>query len=172
MLTIRGILHPTDFSEVSNNAFRLACCLARDYRAPVHVLHVSTAFEAYEQERLFERHSSQYLARDWEKLGEMECAGIEVHRRLEEGEPAEQILRVAASLACDFIVMGSHGRTGLPRLVLGSVAEHVIRGAHCQVVIVRAPVLTADAAASGATVSEPTPVDAITCHPSTRPPRP
>jgi nucleotide-binding universal stress UspA family protein len=144
MLSIRTILHPTDFSEVSTNAFQLACALARDYHAPLHVLHVSTAYEAYEQERLFDRHSAQYLAQDWERLGELRCSGIEVHRHLEEGEPAEQILRVAAALRCDFIVMGSHGRTGLNRLLLGSVSEDVMRGAACQVIIVKAPVIMAD----------------------------
>ena len=45
MLPVRGILHPTDFSDLSNNAFRLACGLAEDYHAPLHILHVATAFE-------------------------------------------------------------------------------------------------------------------------------
>ena len=128
MLTIRGILHPTDFSDLSNNAFRLACCLAHDYRVPIHLLHVATAFEAYKEELVFTKHSEQYLAKDWERLGELQCPDVEIHRYLEEGEPAEQIIRFAESLACDFIVMGSHGRSGLNRLLLGSVAEHVIRG--------------------------------------------
>lgn len=141
MLTIRGILHPTDFSEVSKNAFRLACCLAHDYRAPLYVLHVGTPFEAFENEKLFESHSAQYLAQAWEKLGELKHPGVEVHRFIEEGNPAEQILRFASSLHCDYIVMGSHGRTGLNRLLLGSVAEQVVRGAACQVLIVKAPVM-------------------------------
>ena len=68
MLTVRGILHPTDFSDLSDNAFRLACCMAQDYQAPLHVLHVATSFEAYKSELVFKKRSEQYLAKDWEKL--------------------------------------------------------------------------------------------------------
>jgi nucleotide-binding universal stress UspA family protein len=144
MLTVRGILHPTDFSDLSDNAFRLACCMAQDYQAPLHVLHVATSFEAYKSELVFKKRSEQYLAKDWEKLGEYHWPGIEIRRYLEEGEAAEQILRISNSLPCDFIVMGSHGRSGLPRLLLGSVAEHVLREAACQVIIVKAPVVATD----------------------------
>lgn len=144
MLTIRAILHPTDFSEWSDNAFHVAGELARDHRASLHVLHVATAFEAYKGELPYEEHSAQYLAEDWEKLGQMQYPGVEIHRCLEEGDPAEQILRVAASIPCDFIVMGSRGRTGLQHLLLGSVAEYVVRRASCQVLVVKRPVAVAE----------------------------
>jgi nucleotide-binding universal stress UspA family protein len=147
MLTVRGILHPTDFSDLSNNAFRLACGLAEDYHAPLHVLHIATAFEAYEGELIFHKHSEQYLAKDWEKLNDYKWPGINIHCLLEEGEPAEQIIRASHSIPCDFIVMGSHGRSGLQRLLMGSVAEHVLRQATCQVIIVKAPVPPTDVAA-------------------------
>jgi len=140
MLTVRGVLHPTDFSHLSNNAFRLACCLALDYQAPLYVLHVATAFEAYEGELVFNKHSAQYLAKDWEKLSEYQWPGLRIHYLLEEGEPSEQIIRASHSIPCDFIVMGSHGRSGLARLLLGSVADYVLREATCQVIIVKAPV--------------------------------
>lgn len=140
MMTVHGILHPTDFSDLSNNAFRLACGLAEDYHAPLYVLHVATAFEAYEGEKIFYKHSAQYLAKDWAKLGEYKWPGLVIHCLLEEGEPAEQIIRASHSIPCDFIVMGSHGRSGLQRLLMGSVAEHVLRKATCQVIVVKAPV--------------------------------
>lgn len=140
MLNVRGILHPTDFSELSNNAFRLACCVAQDYQAPLHILHVATGFEAYKAEMIFEQRSEQYMAKDWEKLGEYKWPGVEIHRILEEGNPAEQIIRVSNSLPCDFIVMGCHGRSGLARLLLGSVAEQVLRDATCQVIMVKTPI--------------------------------
>jgi nucleotide-binding universal stress UspA family protein len=140
MLTVRGILHPTDFSDLSNNAFRLACALAQDYDAPLFILHVATALEAYKGELVFKEHSAQYLAKDWEKLSEYQWPGLEIRRLLEEGDPAEQIVRASHSIPCDFIVMGTHGRSGLPRLLLGSVAENVLREATCQVIIVKAPV--------------------------------
>ena len=140
MLSVRGVLHPTDFSDLSTNAFRLACGLAQDYQAPLYVLHVATAFEAYEGELIFKRHSAQYLAKDWDKLGEYKWPDLQIRYLLEEGDPAEQILRASQSIPCDFIVMGSHGRSGLARLLLGSVAENVLREATCQVIIVKAPV--------------------------------
>ena len=137
LMKIRAILHPTDFSGLSDNAFQLACRLAQDYAAPLHVLHVATSFEAYKSELVFDKHSEQYLAKDWERLGEYQCPGVEVHRIIEEGEPVEQILRAAQAVNCDFIVMGSHGRSGLSRLLLGSVAEEVFRQATCQVIVVK-----------------------------------
>jgi nucleotide-binding universal stress UspA family protein len=151
MLTVRGILHPTDFSDLSDNAFRLACGLAQDYHAPLHILHVATGFEAYKAEQIFALHSAQYLAKDWERLGEYKWPDIEIRRLLEEGEPAEQIIRASHSIPCDFIVMGSHGRSGLPRLLLGSVAEHVLREATCQVIIVKAPVAATEPATTAIT---------------------
>jgi nucleotide-binding universal stress UspA family protein len=154
MLTVRGILHPTDFSELSDNAFRLACCLAEDYHAPLHVLHVATTFEAYKSEMVFKKHSEQYLAKDWEKLGEYQWPGVEIRRLLEEGEPAEQIIRASHAVRCDFIVMGSHGRSGLPRLLLGSVAEHVLREATCQLIIVKAPFPATDISQDNTAITE------------------
>jgi nucleotide-binding universal stress UspA family protein len=64
---------------------------------------------------------------------------VQVERLLEEGDPAAQILRVAQETNCDLIVMGSHGRTGLDRLLMGSVAEQVVRRASCPVLTVKAP---------------------------------
>jgi universal stress protein A len=154
MLTVRGILHPTDFSDLSNNAFRLACGLAQDYDAPLFILHVATAFEAFKGELVFNKHSAQYLAKDWEKLGEYQWPDIEIRRLLEEGEPAEQIVRASHSIPCDFIVMGSHGRSGLPRLLLGSVAEHVLREATCQVIVVKAPVAATDNSPTTTAITE------------------
>jgi nucleotide-binding universal stress UspA family protein len=64
---------------------------------------------------------------------------IRAERRLEEGDPVTHILRVARETSCDLIVMGTHGRTGLGRLVMGSVAEQVVRKALCPVLTVKMP---------------------------------
>jgi nucleotide-binding universal stress UspA family protein len=64
---------------------------------------------------------------------------IQVEHRLEEGDAAVQILRVAQETGCNLIVLGTHGRTGLGRLLMGSVAEQVLRMASCPVLTVRAP---------------------------------
>jgi len=64
---------------------------------------------------------------------------IRAERRFARGDPAEQILRVANEIHADLIVMGTHGRTGLERLLMGSVAEQVLRQAPCPVLTVRNP---------------------------------
>jgi nucleotide-binding universal stress UspA family protein len=60
-----------------------------------------------------------------------------VAHHLVRGDPAAEIVRLARKAKCDLIVMGSHGRTGLQRLLMGSVAEEVARNAHCPVLTVR-----------------------------------
>ena len=67
--------------------------------------------------------------------------GVWVEHRLEEGDAAEEILRVARETACDLVVMGSHGRTWLERALMGSVAAKVLRSAPCPVLTVRVPFL-------------------------------
>jgi nucleotide-binding universal stress UspA family protein len=65
---------------------------------------------------------------------------VRVEHRLEEGHPDKVILDVARDVQAGLIIMGTHGRTGLGRLLLGSVAEHVLREAHCPVLTVKMPV--------------------------------
>jgi nucleotide-binding universal stress UspA family protein len=62
-----------------------------------------------------------------------------VETRLLEGEPARTIVDLAREAGADLIVLGSHGRTGLDRLLMGSVAEHVVRKAGCPVLTVKSP---------------------------------
>jgi nucleotide-binding universal stress UspA family protein len=66
-------------------------------------------------------------------------AQVRVEHRLEEGDAATQILQVAQETGCDLIVLGTHGRTGHGRLMMGSVAEQVLRTASCPVLTVRTP---------------------------------
>jgi nucleotide-binding universal stress UspA family protein len=77
------------------------------------------------------------LAKEWERLEAIAGDDIEIRRALEEGDPAEQILRFAKSHPCDLIVIGTHGRSGINRAVLGSVAERVVRLAPCPVVTLK-----------------------------------
>jgi nucleotide-binding universal stress UspA family protein len=85
--------------------------------------------------------TASYLEQFRKELDQMQVPDpkIEVERRLVEGNPATEILRTSEETHCDAIVMGSHGRTGLGRLVLGSVAEQVMRQAACPVLIVKTP---------------------------------
>jgi nucleotide-binding universal stress UspA family protein len=66
-------------------------------------------------------------------------ANANVTKRIEVGDVAQTVVRVAEELGVDAIVVASHGRTGLERLFLGSVSEHIVRHAHCPVLVVREP---------------------------------
>lgn len=141
MLPINTILHPTDFSAHSANAFHLACSLARDHGARLIVLHVRQPMPVYygegmafvpEEPPAVEEGLRQQLT----ALRPSDPA-IAVERCLMAGEPAAEILRLARQCGCDLIVMGTHGRTGLGRLLMGSVSEDVLRHAACPVLTVK-----------------------------------
>ena len=138
MLAIRTILHPTDFSESSDAAFRLASALARDYAARLVVLYVYpppvNGAEAVDRGRP-DGIEDDVVA----KLHELQPhdPGITVEYRAEEGYPADEVLAVAEAEGADLIVMGTHGRSGVRRAVMGSVAEAVSRNALVPVVTVR-----------------------------------
>jgi universal stress protein A len=152
MLPIHTILHPTDFSERSEYALRLACALARDYGSRLIVLHVATTPTVVYGEGIVPPVPEDYLDEAQEQLIRLVIPDADVHaeRRFEEGEPATEILRVAQEIHADLIILGTHGRTGLSRLLLGSVAEQVVRRAACPVVSVKTPFPEAELAASAA----------------------
>jgi universal stress protein A len=139
MLPVKTILHATDFSPYSDLAFRLSCSLARDYRARLVVLHVmEPPLVIYDSGSLLTSASDSSRATEREKLQSVQApsADVIVEHRLVEGDAAAEILRAAAEIHADLIVLGTHGRTGVRRLLMGSVAEQVVRRAPC-------PVLTA-----------------------------
>jgi nucleotide-binding universal stress UspA family protein len=158
MLTIRTILHPTDFSAPSAYAFQMACALARDYHARLIVLHVepppvSTLGGFPAVPPLPVEYDRENLQKQLRRLQPADSA-VRVEHCLVAGEPVAEILRVAREESCDLIVMGTHGRTGLRRLLMGSVAEHVVREAPCLVLTLKDP-LPAVAAAPPAGKQEP-----------------
>jgi nucleotide-binding universal stress UspA family protein len=140
MLPIHKILHPTDFSERSETAFRLACTLARDNNVPLVLLHVHSPFVAY-GDGLVAALPPEYTSGLREELRTLDPhdARVVIERHLVEGDPAMEILRMAREADCDLIVMGTHGRTGLGRLLMGSVAEAVVRKAACPVLTIKTP---------------------------------
>jgi nucleotide-binding universal stress UspA family protein len=144
MRTTQTILHPTDFSASARQAFDLACSLARDGRARLIVLHVlphpvvlpggvmmAPPPPPPVEERAAARKQLEGVRPD--------DPSVRVEHRLEEGDPVTAILAVAAEVSCDLIAMGTHGRSGLDRLLMGSVAEMVLRQAPCPVLTVRTP---------------------------------
>jgi nucleotide-binding universal stress UspA family protein len=143
MTPIRTILHPTDFSESAEAAFSVASMLAREHGARLIVLHVyppPVCLAGGEAPRL----GAKYEVDLWRLLDRYHAADPEARFEhcLIEGLPAEEIVRLAEKESCDLIVMGTHGRTGLLRLLMGSVADKVLREARCPVLTVRTPPAT------------------------------
>jgi nucleotide-binding universal stress UspA family protein len=143
MKPVQTILHPSDFSERSDHAFRFACLLARDLGARLIVLHVvpPPAVAVAGELVAYTPPSDQEKEELWRKLHNMRAddPAVQVEHFLEDGDAAAVILRVAETTPCDLIVMGTHGRTGLARLLMGSVAEEVVRKAPCPVLTLKVP---------------------------------
>jgi nucleotide-binding universal stress UspA family protein len=142
-MKIATILHPTDFSRNSESAFHMACALARDYGARLVLLHVKPLpTVAYGEFGALPPEATDHLEELKERLARVQAddSAIAVDRYVVEGEIAWEILRMAGEVKCDLIVMGTHGRGGLGRLLMGSVAELVVRKAGCPVLTVKNPV--------------------------------
>jgi nucleotide-binding universal stress UspA family protein len=139
MSLAQTILFPTDFSERSQAVFPLACSLARDQKARLLVLYVDPPPQFHDE--LVDRRREGYAQALWDGLHRFQPPdpAVRVERHLAEGKPDDEILRVAREEKCDLIVLPTHGRTGLSRLLMGSVAEQVLRRAPCPVLTVSAP---------------------------------
>jgi nucleotide-binding universal stress UspA family protein len=139
MLPLGTVLHPTDFSENSEYAFRVACGLARDYKARLLLLHVMAPPMVIYAGGPVPAETWPSIDEVQEKLHELQGQAhhVRVETQVMEGDPVDMILRAAEETECDVIVMGTHGRTGLGRLLMGSVAEAVIRKAPCPVLSVK-----------------------------------
>jgi nucleotide-binding universal stress UspA family protein len=140
MLPIHRILHPTDFSKRSEYALHLACALARDYGAELILLHVVEIPAAVYGEGVMVP-LPDFRAEAEARLAELRptLPTVRTEHRLVEGDPASEILQAALDVHSDLIVMGTHGRTGVSRLLMGSVAEQVVRRATCPVLTIKAP---------------------------------
>jgi nucleotide-binding universal stress UspA family protein len=144
MLPIKTILHPTDFSEQAEYAFRVACALARDYGANLVVAHVmSLPMHGYSELGSLIPEPAEAAKECWAKLSALRppAPDHEVEYRLCSGDPADEIVRLARKTRSNVIVMATHGRAGLGRLFLGSVAEQVLRQSPCPVLLMRKPFL-------------------------------
>jgi nucleotide-binding universal stress UspA family protein len=152
MLELRRILCPVDFSDASRHALDHALVIARWYGSDITALHVSTPVFLPQPPILFaefpktvlpteaDRQELEAQLRDW--LAPARAAGLRTDVVFEEGRnPAAHILERAGSLPADLIVLGTHGRGGFERLLIGSVAEKVLRKASCPVMTVPPPAL-------------------------------
>lgn len=138
---IRTIVHPTDLSRHAEAALRIARFLARDHGARLVVLHVvpRETIAGAVPEMLMDLEIGHEALERIRKRVDGPDLKYPVETQLWRGQPAVEILDAAAKLGAELIVMGSHGRTGLGRLVVGSVAEGVMRTANCPVLVVKVP---------------------------------
>jgi universal stress protein A len=143
-MDIRRILVPFDFSEYSEKAFTWALAMAERWRSRLLLLHVvpqpsyppmlmGTYFNVAEFEASL-RADAEAQAKEF--LGKTGHKPVPVDVKVLMGEPFGDICRVAEEEKADLIIMGSHGRTGLGHVLLGSVAERVVRHAPCPVLVV------------------------------------
>ena len=135
------ILVPVDFSEGSDLALDWATVLARDTGATLLLVHVEVIpLTAGGGEYVYAvpEPPTAELAEKLEKVVPKDPSVPVVHRMLT-GDPASAILRTAGREDVDLIVMGTHGRRGITRLLMGSVAEEVVRKAPCPVLTVKQP---------------------------------
>jgi nucleotide-binding universal stress UspA family protein len=143
---MRRILHPSDFSSASNAAFRRAIELTKASRGQLLIAHVLSpvvpvAGEGYISPKVYDEIAASnraFAQRQLAKLlAQAKKAGARASGTLLEGIAHEQIIRFARSKRVDTVVMGTHGRSGLAKLFLGSVAGRVVSGATCPVLTVR-----------------------------------
>ena len=138
MIRIEKILYPTDFSSYSNQAYFHAVAQAEKHGASLTVLFVYTPDMITPGSEGDEDADRRYWQNQLEQIRPVDPA-IPVRHVFLEGDPAEEIVRYSRDAGMDLIVMGTHGRTGLERLLMGSVAERVLRDAPCSVLVVKLP---------------------------------
>lgn len=143
---IRRIMHPSDFSRASGAAFAKALELAKSNRAELLIVHVMAFFvpnigDGYVSPDVYEQIEASLQAEAKKGLAALVArakkAGVRAKVLLLEGVPHERIARAARSRRVDLIVLGTHGRTGLAKFFLGSVASRVVAVASCPVLTVR-----------------------------------
>ena len=142
-MDIKSILVPIDFSACSKGAFESAVAWGKHFGATVHVLHAyhippvvlpDGGFAISQELSAKIAAASQTALRAY--LAQVASAGVTLKAHVHQTEPAASILEVASEVDADLIVMGTHGRSGMSRALLGSVAEKILRSSPVPVLIV------------------------------------
>ena len=145
MITLKKILCPVDHSECSYLALKYAISLALKDEAKLYLMHVidsrlyDTEIYKFGPHKLNEIDVSKIRADLMKSLPEGTTDVLEVETIVVNGVPFNEIINAATEINVDLIVIGTHGRTGLSHVMLGSVAEKVVRKATCPVLTVRMP---------------------------------
>ena len=147
MIRLSRILLPTDFSPYSVEATKYACAFAEKFDAELHLLHVlethisstpefaaglALPTQVKESKEACENGLAKVLDSAWAQSRRTKIVRVAV-----DGTPFVEIIRYAKAQNIDLIVMGTHGRSGLAHVLLGSVAERVVRKAACPVLTIR-----------------------------------
>lgn len=138
MLHIQTILFPTDLSVEADHALEVARSLARDHQAKIVLMHAAmpvATVEVYIPQADVDATRSQ--ARRQLEAAAAHITEVPVEADVLIGEPGHMIVGLAEKLSADLIVMGTHGRGGVSRLLLGSVADYVLRNAPCPVLTIK-----------------------------------
>jgi nucleotide-binding universal stress UspA family protein len=143
-VTLERILVPVDFSDCSLDALEYAALVAQQAKASLMLLHVLEPVSYGLDFTLGHIRTREQVRETWTKRLEelassLKAIHVSVDSQLRGGLPADSILDSAQTLPCDLIVMGTHGRRGISHALSGSVAEAVLRKAHCPVLTVRSP---------------------------------
>jgi nucleotide-binding universal stress UspA family protein len=141
-MNAQKILYPTDFSTMGQTALEMATSLARDRGAKLVIVHVEEPPVAYGGGEFYygiEEPNREELKRMLAEVVPADPA-VPYEQRLMIGSPATAIIEMARRENVEMIVMATHGRTGLTRLLMGSIAEEVVRKAECPVLVVKTAV--------------------------------
>ncbi len=149
MFAPKNILVPTDFSEYSDKALKQAVEIASTFKSKVYLLHVvddgiqqcagdyCLKYEVLEALKLeIQKASEEKLKKEANVIGK--SSQVDIVFDVRTGHPYEEILQEQEDKKIDLIVIASHGKTGLLKHLIGSVAEKVLRGAKCPVLLVKA----------------------------------
>ena len=143
---MRRILVASDFSKVSRKAFATAVAWAKRNGAALTIVHVTTPFLPFTSDEYVAPETLEQLdaqSRRWIKrhltalVDKARRAGVRAVGVTANGDAAEQIVRLARSKHADLLIVGTHGRTGLEKFFVGSVAARIVATAPCPVVTVR-----------------------------------
>jgi nucleotide-binding universal stress UspA family protein len=147
-MEIKSILFPTDFSEGSAQALQYAVDMSKRYGSKLYVVHV--IYDIAKATGWYVPHVSmdemykdiqEGAKKELERFGVEELAGVKnVERRVITGVPHEEIINFVRANKIDLVIMGTHGRKGIDKILFGSTAAQVVRHAPCPVLTVRLPI--------------------------------
>jgi universal stress protein A len=141
-LTLKSILVPMDFSDSARKALQYALAFARLFKVEITLLHIApelaedsrVTFAMPELQQEILQEAADNLCKEIERAGMPE---VKVSPVVKKGTPFHEIVETARQMNADLIVIGTHGRTGLKHVFMGSTAERVVRHAPCPVLVVR-----------------------------------